>query len=95
MIISKKEFTKLEYLVGFVNNIIEIVSDPEEDLDPNTKDSSIYSVGYFQNEKGNLQFCSYDDVSITDFKENLRYIERRLKDIVSVDSTKEWEKLRK
>lgn len=96
MVIPKTEFAKLEYLIGFVNNIAEIVGNPEEDLDFNTKDSSVYSIGYSLNSKDNIRMSCIDgDYSITAFKENLNAIENMIKDSVSVDHTKEWEKLRK
>ena len=95
MNITKKEFTKLEYLVGFVNNIVEMMTSPDEYLDFNTKDSSTASIWYSQNSKGNLVFqCLSDEDTITEFKQNLKDIEDLVRSRLNYDCTPEWEKLR-
>jgi hypothetical protein len=96
MNITGKEFKKFEYLIGFVNNIVEMVSDPETDQTSNCKGSSIYSIGYEIGDKDNLKLgCLIEDVgSITEFKDNLKYIEDLLRDLLTHDNTKEWEALR-
>lgn len=96
MTLNKKEFTKFEYLIGFVNNIIEMVSDPETDQSSNCKRSSVYSIGYEIGDKDNLKLgCLIEeDGSITEFRENLKYIENLLHNLLTHDNTKEWEAIR-
>lgn len=95
MNITGKEFKKFEYLVGFVNNIVEMVTSPEEYLDPNTKDSSVTSIWYSQNKVGNLVLqCLCDGETVTEFRDNLKEIEDMVKERLNHDYTSEWEKLR-
>lgn len=96
MTFNKKEFTKFEYLIGFVNNIIEMVSDPETDCSSNCKDSSVYSIGYTVGDKDNVTLgcLEEDDGSITEFKENLQSVESMIKDALKVNFTKQWEELK-
>jgi hypothetical protein len=97
MTLNKKEFSKFDYLIGFVNNIIEMVSDPETDQSSNCKGSSIYSIGYEAGDKDNLKLglLIEEDGSITEFKENLKYIEDLVRSRLNIDNTKEWEELNK
>ena len=95
MQITNKEFTKFEYLVGFVNNIVEMVTSPDEYLDFNTKDSSVASIWYSENSKGNLVLqCLSDGDTITEFKDNLKDVEDMVRNLLTHDHTSEWEKLR-
>ena len=94
--LNDKEFTKFDYLIGFVNNIVEMVSDPETDQDSNCKGSSVYSIGYEKGDKGNIKLglLVEDDGSITEFKDNLIYIEGLVRNLLTHDNTKAWEDLR-
>ena len=96
MTLNKKEFTKFEYLIGFVNNVIELVSDPETDQSSNCKRSSVYSIGYEIGDKDNLKLgCLIEeDGSITELRENLKYIENLLHNLLTHDNTEEWEAIR-
>lgn len=92
---TKKELKKFDLLIGFVNNICEIVSNPEEYLDPNCKDSSVYSIGYCLDDKNNPTIetieCEDDYESL---KINLDEIYRLVKAYSRADFTKQWEELR-
>lgn len=92
--LSDKDFEKVEYLVGFFNNICEIVLSPEEYLDFNTKDTTTYAIGYGQNQKGNITFSTLESDTIADWKLNMRCIEEEVKNLVTCDYSEEWEKLR-
>ena len=92
--LSDNEFKKVEYLVGFVNTIAEIVCSPEEYLDFNTKDTTVYAIGYSENQKGNIMFSTLEDNTLADFRENLHSIEGEVRDCVRVDYLPKWEKLR-
>ena len=96
MTLNKKEYTKFEYLIGFVNNVIEMVSDPETDQSSNCKRSSVYSIGYEIGDKDNIKLgCLIEeDGSITEFRENLKYIENLLHNLLVHDNTEEWEAIR-
>lgn len=92
---TEKELEKYDLLVGFVNDIAEIVCDPEEYLDPNTKDSTAYSIGYCLNNKNEPILSDIEcDESITAISEVLKELIRMVKDNSSSDYSKEWEKLR-
>ena len=93
--LSDKEFEKVEYLVGFYNRIVDIVSNPEEELDFNTKDTSIYGIGYFENNKGNVTISLIDGSrDMVEFKDSLSTIEDYVKTNSKIDHTKDWEELR-
>lgn len=93
--LSNKEFEKVKYLVGFYNRIVDIVSNPGEELDFNTKDTSIYGIGYFENNKGNVIISLIDgSKDMTEFKDSLSTIEDYVKTNSKIDYTKNWEELR-
>jgi hypothetical protein len=91
--ITDKEFKKIEYLLGFVNDIAEMVLSPEEYLDPNTGDSTVYSL-WLSEEDGKIKLSTLEDDSVKDFKETLHSIREEVRDVVNVDFTKQWEELR-
>lgn len=93
--LSDNEFKKVEYLVGFVNTIAEIVCSPEEYLDFNTKDTTVYAIGYSENQKGNITFSTLEDNTLSDWRENLHCIEEEVRDCVKVDHLEEWKKLQR
>lgn len=93
--LSDKEFRKVEYLVGFYNNIVDIVSNPDEELDFNTKDTSVYGIGYFENNRGNVTISLIDgSTDMVEFKDSLSTIENYVKNNSNIDYTKQWEELR-
>lgn len=93
--LSDREFAKVEYLVGFYNKIVDMVSNPEEELDFNTKDTSIYGIGYFENNKGNIRISLIDgSTDMTEFKDSLSTIEDYVKTNLKINYTKKWEELR-
>jgi hypothetical protein len=91
--ITDKEFKKIEHLLGFVNDIAEMVLSPEEYLDPNTGDSTVYSL-WLSEEDGKIKLSTLEDDSIKDFKETLHSIREEVRNVVNVDFTKQWEELR-
>lgn len=91
--ITDKEFKKIEYLLGFVNDIAEMVLSPEEYLDPNTGDSTVYSL-WLSEEDGKIKLSTLEDDSLKDFKETLHAIREEVRGVVKVDFTKQWEELR-
>ena len=93
MIVSDKDFEKIEYLLGFVNNIAEMVLDPEEYLDPNTKDSTVYSV-WCSEADDTIELSTLEGDDVEEFKDTLAAIESEVKSVVKVDFSKRWEELR-
>lgn len=94
MELTKKEFNKLEYIVGFINEISDIVSDPEDLLDCNTGDTSCLAVG-FSIEDDKIVFGDAEcGTNISDIKNTLKEIVSLVKSYSRTDFTKEWEKLR-
>lgn len=95
--LNDKEFTKFNYLIGFVNNIIEMVSDPETDQSANCKGSSVYSIGYETGDKDNLKLgcLEEDEGSVSEFKANLQSVESMIKDVLTINFSKQWEELQK
>ena len=91
--ITDKEFKKIEYLLGFVSDIAEMVLSPEEYLDPNTGDSTVYSL-WLSEEDGKIKLSTLEDDSVKDFRETLHSIREEVRDVVNVDFTKQWEELR-
>lgn len=94
-VLNKKEFTKLEYLIGFVNNIIDIVSNPDEELDFNTKDCSVYALGYGVENANEIKFSTLESSTIKDWKDTLAEVEDKVKENTKIDFTKYWEEIRK
>jgi len=93
MYLSDEEFEKIEYLVGFVNTVAEIVSDPEEYLDPNTGDSTVFSVGYSVDNEDAIELSTLDGETVEDFRENLAALEGEIKAVVRKDFSKQWQEL--
>ena len=86
---------KFDYLIGFVNNIAEIVSGPEELLDPNTGDCSVLSIGYWTDLNGNITLSDIEgDESVTAFNSSLEAILNLVKSNIKTDFSKKWEELR-
>lgn len=93
MYISDEQFEKVEYLVGFVNTVAEIVSDPEEMLDPNTGDSTVFSVGYSVDSDNAIELSTLESDTVEDFKENLAALEDEIKLVVRKDFSKQWQEI--
>lgn len=91
--ISEEDYEKIQYLLGFVNNIAEMVLDPEEYLDPNTKDSTVYSV-WCSEDDDTVELSTLEGDDVEEFKDTLIAIENEVKSVVKVDFTKRWEELR-
>lgn len=95
MYISDKDFEKIEYLLGFVNTVAEIVCDPEEMLDPNTGDSTVYSIGLSVDSNDNVEFCTIDgSEEPEDFRDTLSGLEDEIISASRVDFSKKWAELR-
>ena len=93
MILSDKELEKLDYLIGFVNTVAEIICDPEEMLDPNTGDSTVFTVGYSVDNEDAIELSTLDGETVEDFRENLAALESEIKAVVRKDFSKEWREL--
>lgn len=93
MIISDDDYEKVQYLLGFVNNIAEMVLDPDEYTDPNTKDSTVYSV-WCSEDDDNIVLSTLEGEDVEEFKDTLSAIEDEVKSVVKVDFSKRWEELR-
>lgn len=93
MILSDKELEKLDYLIGFVNTVAEIVCDPEEMLDPNTGDSTVFAVGYSVDNEDAIELSTLEDDTVEDFRENLAALESEIKAVVRKDFYKQWQEL--
>ena len=92
MIISDEQFERIEYLLGFVNTIAEIVCNPEEMLDPNTGDSTVFAIGVTEFDD-KLEFGTLDSDSLEDFRNNLAALESEVKSVVRVDFSDKWKEL--
>lgn len=92
---NNKELDKFDYLIGFVNEIAEIVFSPDEYLDVNTKDSCCLSLGYSLDKNGNPVIYDIEgDNSVSAVRDTLKAIISEVKSTSGVDYTKQWEKLR-
>ena len=91
--LSEEDYEKVQYLLGFVNNIAEMVLDPEEYLDPNTKDSTVYSV-WCSKDDDTIELSTLEGDDVEEFKDTLAAIENEVKSVVKVDFSKKWEELR-
>ena len=91
---TKKELKRLDMLVGFVNDISEIVWNPNEYLDPNTKDLPTLSIGYFEDNNNETIISAVDGSNICDLKNTLSDLLNQIKGYLRVDFTKQWEELR-
>lgn len=92
--ISDSEVKKLDALIGFVNDIAEVVADPDEALDFNAKDCSVYAVGYSESKDSKIKMSTLESSKIKDFTDNLDEILQLVKDSVRTDYTERWEILR-
>ena len=91
--LSKKDFEKFEYLVGFANTVAEIVCDPEEMLDPNTGDTTVFSVGYSVDNSNVIELSTLESDTVKDFRENFADLETEIKNNANVDFSKKWKEL--
>lgn len=91
---TKKELERLDILIGFVNDICEIVCDPDKYLDPNTKDSPTLSIGYFEGDKNESLISAIDGDDINYLKDTLTDLKNQIKGYSKVDFSKQWEELR-
>lgn len=91
--ISEEDYEKVQYLLGFVNNIAEMVLDPDEYLDPNTKDSTVYSV-WCSEDDDTVELSTLESEDVEEFKDTLSAIENEVKSVTKVDFSKRWEELR-
>lgn len=92
--IDAQNLKKLDALIGFVNNIAEIVSDPEEECDFNAKDCPVYAVGYSVDDENVVDISTLESSEVEDFTDNLDDSIGIVKSLVKVDFSKDWEKLR-
>ena len=97
---SNEDFEKVDYLIGFYNQIVRMVSNPDEETDYNSKDSSVFAIGYvvdYCNREGvgkvKIDDIHLERVTLADFKKMLKEISGRVKEHISIDYTKEWEEL--
>jgi endo-alpha-1,4-polygalactosaminidase (GH114 family) len=93
MYISNKDYEKIEYLLGFVNSVAEVVCNPEEMLDPNTGDSTVFAIGCSVDDD-TLELSTLESDDAEDFRENLLALEKEIKPVLTVDYSKQWEELR-
>lgn len=93
MNISDKEFEKIEYLLGFVNSVAEMVCSPEEMLDPNTGDSTVFTIGC-STDDNNLTLSTLESDSVEDFKEIISDLADEIKSVLRVNYSDDWEELR-
>ena len=91
---TKKELKRLDMLVGFVNNISEIVCDPNGYLDPNTKDSPTLSIGYFEDNNNETIISAIDGSNICDLKDTLSDLLNQIKGYSKADFTKRMGKIK-
>ena len=91
--IDSHNLEKLDALIGFVNDVAEIVSDPEEACDFNAKDCPVYAVGYSVDENV-VDISTLESSEVEDFTENLDEVLDLVKSLVKADFSKDWEKLR-
>lgn len=92
--ISDSEMKKLDALVGFVNDIAEVVADPDEALDFNAKDCPVYAIGYSDGKDSKIKMSTLESSRIKDFTDNLNEILELVKSSVKTDYTERWEILR-
>jgi len=96
VVLNKSNLEKLDILVGFVNSIVYRVSNTEEHLSPNCNGSSVLEIGYYRDDNDSLHLSTLEfGEKKTDFRGTLEEIENLLKDRLTVDSTEDWNKLRK
>lgn len=94
IVVNKTNLEKLDMLVGFVNAIVYKVSNTEEHLSPNCNGSSVLEIGYYRDDNDSLHLSTLEfGEKKTDFKQTLEEIENLLEQRLTIDSTKDWEKL--
>lgn len=98
--LSNKEWEKVDFLIGFYNQIVRMVSNPQEEQDYNTGDSSVFAIGYvidYVNKEGvgkvKISDITLSSDKLSDFRKNLKVIAERVKENIKLDYTKEWENL--
>ena len=95
VVINKTNLDKLDILVGFVNSIVYKVSSTEEHLSPNCNGSSVLEIGYYRDDNDSLHLSTLEfGEKKADFKGTLEEVENLLDGLLTVDNTKDWEKLR-
>ena len=92
--LDSQNLEKLDALIGFVNDIAEIVSDPEEACDYNAKDCPVYAVGYSVDNGNVVDISTLESSEVEDFTDNLDDIVELVKSAVKTDFSKKWEELR-
>ena len=92
--INSQNLEKLDALIGFVNDIAEIVCDPEETCDFNAKDCPVYAVGYSIDDENVVDIGTLESSEVEDFTDNLDDIISIVKSAVKLDFSKDWERLR-
>ena len=91
---KKKSIKKLEVLLSFVNNICDIVCNPEEHLNPNCKDSPYLYIGYCLDDKNNpIVETNEGGDSPEDLEDTLNEITNLVRAYSRVDYSKEWAEL--
>ena len=98
--LSNEEWEKVDFLIGFYNQIVRMVSNPQEEQDYNTGDSSVFAIGYvidYVNKEGvgkvKISDITLSSDKLSDFRKNLKVIAERVKENIKLDYTKEWENL--
>lgn len=96
VVVNKTNLSKLDMLMGFVNNIVYMVSNPEEHLSPNCNGSSVLELGYYRDDNDSLHFSTSEfGEDKAEFRMTLDEIESQFKQRLRIDSTEEWKRLRK
>lgn len=94
VVLNKGNLEKLDMLVGFVNAIVYMVSNPDEHLSPNCHGTSVLSIGYYRDDNDSLHLANEEmEEKKTDFKNTLKEVEKLLKQSIKEDFTKQWEDL--
>lgn len=94
--LTEKEFKKFEYLIGFVNQVCDIVSNPEEHNNPSCKGSSVYSLWYAEDNDSNkvsIETCDCES-SVSEIRSILNDLIEMVRENSKIDHTKEWRKLK-
>lgn len=93
VVLNKGNLDKLDILVGFVNSIVYRVSNPEEHQNPNCKDCSVLSIGYYLDDNDSLHLTNSDlEEKKSDFRNTLKEVENLIAENLTVDFSEDWEK---
>lgn len=93
IVMSNEDFEKVQYLLGFANSIAEIVLSPDEYLDPNTGDSTSYSLWCSEDDEGVI-LSTIDSNDVEEFRNTLAAIENEVRSVVKTDFSNKWKELR-